>query len=82
MVEASGGVCFDVTITDFAFKDDTNRKRKKAGSRRKGSEGGQILRRKSSAVGNDIYEKQEILRRRQIAFVYGEMARRRTFGYY
>lgn len=84
MVETAGGICFDVTLTDFAFKDDQKIKPKKSSNAsRKGSKTGFGKRKKSSViVPNDIFQKQEILRRRHIAFLYGEIARRKTFGYY
>ena len=57
MVETAGGVCFDVTITDFAFKDD-QKPRKQSGVSRKGSKTDAKRRKSTVMIPNDIMDKQ------------------------
>jgi hypothetical protein len=68
MMERKGGVCFEVSTKDFPSQQ--NKKAEEGKERGKAEQKNEV-----------INSNEEILRRRQTAFRYGEIVRHRTFGY-
>lgn len=69
IVESKGGICFDLDVKEFASPPS---KRGKTSKKRKV--------RKDSHL-RSVNSNADILRRRQMAFNYGQLIRMRTFGY-